>query len=122
MEGVAKGAYIVLDVDDPQAIAIATGSEVGPTIEAAKSVGGVRVVSMPSWELFDQQDDAYRASVLPDGVRSISVEAGVSQGWQKYADESISIERFGASAPGSEVLERFGFGAEGIAERLRALL
>jgi transketolase len=121
MDGVAKGAYVVLDVDDPKAIAIATGSEVGPTIEAAKTVGGVHVVSMPSWELFDQQDESYRKSVLPGDVKTISVEAGISMGWSKYADESISIERFGASAPGPEVLERFGFSADGIAERLRAL-
>jgi transketolase len=80
------------------------------------------VVSMPSWELFDQQDDGYRASILPDGVRKISVEAGIAMGWSKYVDESISIERFGASAPGAEVLERLGFAAGGIAERLRRLL
>jgi transketolase len=122
MEGVAKGAYVVHDPDDVKAIAVATGSEVGPTVEAAKAVGGVRVVSMPSWELFDQQDDDYRASVLPDGVKKISVEAGIAMGWAKYVDESISIERFGASAPGTEVLERLGFSADGIAERLRALL
>jgi transketolase len=122
MEGVAKGAYVVHDDGDPKAIVVATGSEVGPSIEAAKAVGGVRVVSMPSWELFAQQDDAYRASVLPDGVRKISVEAGVSMGWSRWVDESISIERFGASAPGTEVLERFGFSADGIAERLRALV
>jgi transketolase len=122
MEGVTKGAYVVRDVEDPKAIVVATGSEVGPSIEAAQAVGGIRVVSMPSWELFDQQDDAYRESVLPAGVPKLSVEAGVSMGWAKYVDESISIERFGASAPGPEVLERFGFGADGIAERLRALL
>jgi len=122
MEGVSRGAYVVHDEADPRAIVVATGSEVGPSIAAAKEVGGVRVVSMPSWELFAQQDDAYRASVLPEGVRSISVEAGVSMGWSRWVDESISIERFGASAPGTEVLERFGFSADGIAKRLRALL
>jgi transketolase len=122
MEGVSKGAYVVRDVDDPQAIVVATGSEVGPSIEAAESVGGVRVVSMPSWELFAQQDDAYRESVLPAGVPKISVEAAVSMGWSRWVDESIALDRFGASAPGSEVLERFGFGADGIAERLRALI
>jgi len=122
MEGVARGAYVVHDVEGPQAIVVATGSEVGACIEAAKSVGGVRVVSMPSWELFDQQDEDYRASVLPAGVPKISVEAGIAMGWSKYVDESISIERFGASAPGTEVLERFGFAADGIAERLRKLL
>jgi transketolase len=122
MEGVAKGAYVVRDDGDPKAIIVATGSEVGPSIEAAESIGGIRVVSMPSWELFEQQDDAYREAVLPAGVPKISVEAAVSMGWSKWVDESISIERFGASAPGSEVLEKFGFSAEGIAKRVRALL
>jgi transketolase len=122
MEGVARGAYVVHDTDDPRAIIVATGSEVGPSIDAAGQVEGVRVVSMPSWELFAQQDDAYRAAVLPAGVPKISVEAGVKQGWAEWVDESISIERFGASAPGTEVLERFGFSADGIAERVRKLL
>jgi transketolase len=121
LDGVARGAYVVLDADEPRAIAVATGSEVGATVEAARAVGGVRVVSMPSWELFDQQDESYRKSVLPGGVPKISVEAGIAMGWCRYVDVSISIERFGASAPGTEVLERFGFGADGIAERLRAL-
>ncbi|MEJ7784110.1 MAG: transketolase [Solirubrobacteraceae bacterium] len=122
MEGVSKGAYVVRDADDPKAIIVATGSEVGPSIEAAEAVGGVRVVSMPSWELFAQQDDAYRASVLPEGVPKISVEAAVSMGWSRWVDASIALDRFGASAPGSEVLERFGFSAEGIAQRVRELL
>jgi transketolase len=122
MEGVAKGAYVVRDVDEPKAVVVATGSEVGPSIAAAESVGGVRVVSMPSWELFAQQDDAYRESVLPGDVPKISVEAGIAMGWRQWVDESISIERFGASAPGSEVLERLGFGADAIAERVRRLL
>jgi len=122
MEGVSKGAYVVRDADDPKAIIVATGSEVGPSIEAAESVGGVRVVSMPSWELFAQQDDAYRASVLPEGVPKISVEAAVSMGWSRWVDASIALDRFGASAPGGEVLERFGFSAEGIAQRMRELL
>ncbi|MFL5844906.1 MAG: transketolase [Solirubrobacteraceae bacterium] len=122
IEGVARGAYVVRDDGDPKAIIVATGSEVGPSIEAAGSIGGVRVVSMPSWELFEQQDDAYRESVLPAGVPKISVEAAVSMGWSKWVDASIAIDRFGASAPGTEVLERFGFSAEGIAKRVRELL
>jgi transketolase len=122
MDGVAKGAYVARDADDPKAIIVATGSEVGPSIEAAESIGGVRVVSMPSWELFAQQDDDYRASVLPDGVPKISVEAAVSMGWAKWVDESIALDRFGASAPGGEVLERFGFSAAGIEKRVRELI
>ncbi len=99
MDGVARGAYVVRDAEDPQAIVVATGSEVGPSVAAAESLDApVRVVSMPSWELFAQQDDAYRAAILPDGVRKLSVEAGVAMGWCRWVDESISIERFGASA------------------------
>jgi transketolase len=77
---------------------------------------------MPSWELFAQQDDAYRASVLPAGVTKVSVEAAVKMGWAEWVDHSISIERFGASAPGPEVLEHLGFSAEKIAERVRELI
>jgi transketolase len=123
MDGVAKGAYVVRDADDPRAILVATGSEVGPSVRAAEQLDApVRVVSMPSWELFAKQDADYRESILPAGVPKISVEAAVSMGWARWVDESISIERFGASAPGAEVLERFGFSAEGIAERVRKLL
>ncbi|HVW18209.1 MAG TPA: transketolase, partial [Solirubrobacteraceae bacterium] len=123
MEGVARGAYVVRAAADPAAIVVATGSEVGPSVRAAESLDvPVRVVSMPSWELFAAQDDAYRASVLPAGVPKLSVEAGVAMGWSRWVDESISIERFGASAPGPEVLERFGFGVDGIAQRIRALV
>jgi len=123
MDGVAKGAYVVRDAAEPAAIVVATGSEVGPSIAAAESLDvPVRVVSMPSWELFAQQDDAYRESVLPAGVPKLSVEAAVKMGWAEWVDDSVSIERFGASAPGPEVLERFGFSPEKIAERIRKLI
>ena len=82
----------------------------------------VRVVSMPSWELFAQQDEDYQASILPAGVPKLSVEAAVKMGWAQWVDDSISIERFGASAPGTEVLERFGYTPENVADRVRALL
>ena len=74
--------------------------------------GGVRVVSMPSWELFEQQDEAYRASVLPDRERTVSVEAGVSLGWDRYAARHVAIDRFGASAPGEEVLDKLGINVD----------
>jgi len=74
-----------------------------------------RVVSMPSWELFAAQDEAYRDGVLPRELPKVSVEAGISQGWERWVDRSVSIERFGASAPGPEVLERLGITPEAVA-------
>jgi transketolase len=80
------------------------------------------VVSFPSWELFAVQDDAYRAEVLPPDVPKLAVEAGASFGWDRYTDDSVSIDHFGASAPGTQVLERLGFTAENVAARARALV
>jgi transketolase len=82
----------------------------------------VRVVSMPSWELFEQQDEDYQDDVLPEDVPTVSVEAAISMGWERWADEHVSIERFGASAPGSEVLEKFGFTPSHVAQVVRDLL
>jgi transketolase len=122
--GVAKGAYVLADGAD--GTLIATGSEVWVALEAREKLASdglnVRVVSMPSWELFEQQDDAYRASVLGDRERTLSVEAGISLGWDRYAAAHVAIDRFGASAPGTEVLERLGFTAANIAEQAKALL
>ena len=124
MEGVSKGAYVVRETDgDPQAVVVGTGSEVGVAIAAAELLDvPTRVVSMPSWELFEQQDDAYRESVLPAGVPKVSVEAAISMGWSKWVDDSVAIDRFGASAPGPEVLEKLGITPEHVAEKVRALL
>jgi transketolase len=80
------------------------------------------VVSMPSWELFAAQDQSYRDEVLPPGLPSVSVEAGVSMGWERWVDRSVSIDRFGASAPGAEVLEKLGITGEHVAEVARELL
>ena len=93
----------------PDVILIATGSEVGLALEAARTMdANVRVVSMPCWELFDEQPADYRDEVLPPEVRArLSVEAGVSLGWERWvgdAGASVAIDRFGASAPGDEVL------------------
>ncbi|NNE95974.1 MAG: hypothetical protein HKN24_08090 [Acidimicrobiales bacterium] len=79
-------------------------------------------MSMPSWELFDAQPDDYCSSVLPAGVPTVSVEAGVTLGWHKYADEPVGIDRFGASAPGSRVMSELGITAEAVADRVRQLL
>ena len=126
IEGVARGGYVVHDAEDPAAIVVATGTEVAVAVAAAESLaaGGVptRVVSLPSWELFEAQDEAYRSSILPDGIPTVSVEAGVTLGWSRYADASVGIDRFGASAPGSVVLEQLGITPEHVAETVRGLL
>jgi transketolase len=81
-----------------------------------------RVVSFPSWDRFEQQPDDYRASVFPAGVPVLSIEAAATFGWDRYADDSIGIDHFGASAPGDVVMEKFGFTADHVVERARALL
>jgi transketolase len=121
--GVAKGAYVLRDEDDPEAVIVATGSEVWVALEAADLLDfPVRVVSMPSWELFEQQDEDYQDDVLPEDVPTVSVEAAISMGWERWADEHVSIERFGASAPGAEVLQKFGFTPSHVAQVVRDLL
>jgi transketolase len=118
-EGVARGAYVLRDADDPAVAIVGTGSEVSVALDAAERLDGdgirARVVSMPSWELFAAQDEAYRDAVLPPGLPSVSVEAGIAQGWERWVDRSVSIDRFGASAPGAEVLRRLGITAEAVA-------
>ena len=81
-----------------------------------------RVVSFPSWELFAEQETGYRDEVLPPGVPRLAVEAGASFGWERYADATVAIDRFGASAPGSVNMEKFGFTAEHVAQKARELL
>jgi len=129
--GVEKGAYILSDSEGtPQIILIATGSEVSLAMkaqEALKNEGiGARVVSMPSWELFDKQDEGYRHEVLPPSVRKrISIEAGSPIGWHKYVTDegtSISMNRFGLSGPGDEVMKEFGFTVENVVEQAKTLL
>ena len=131
IEGVAKGAYIISDgTGTPDVILIGTGSELELCVKAAEQLMAagrqVRVVSMPSWELFDAQDDDYRESVLPKAVtQRLAVEAGISMGWCRYvgsAGDVISIERFGASAPGKTVLEKFGYTVENVVARANALM
>jgi transketolase len=123
VDGVGKGAYVLQDADDAQAIIIGTGSEVATALAAAEQLDvPVRVVSMPSWELFEQQDDDYRESVLPVDLPTVSVEAGVRMGWERYADAMVSIDRFGASAPGELVLEKLGITPENVAAHVHQLL
>jgi transketolase len=122
--GVARGAYVVREGTD--AVLVGTGAELHTALAAADllNADGVsaRVVSMPSWELFAAQDDDYRDAVLPPTLPSVSVEAGVSMGWCKWVDRSVAIDRFGASAPGAEVLEKLGITAENVAAVTRELL
>src|SRR4051795_12404589 len=124
--GVARGAYVLRDADDPQVVLVGTGAEVHTALGAADLLGDdgvrVRVVSMPSWELFADQEQAYRDEVLPPGLPSVSVEAGVSLGWERWVDRSVSIDRFGASAPGLEVLEKLGITPDHVASVARELL
>ncbi|MHB9052495.1 MAG: transketolase [Thermoleophilia bacterium] len=132
--GLRRSAYILADASPahgvPDLIMIATGSEVHIALEVYERLAAegdwVRLVSMPSWEIFEEQDAGYREQVLPAGVtRRLSVEAGASLGWHKYVGDGgdiIAIDRFGASAPGGIVLEKFGFSAENVYEHAKALL
>ena len=129
-EGAAKGGYVLWENgSDPQVIIIATGSEVHIALEAAQTLMdegiNARLVSMPSWELFEAQPKEYREAVLPPGNRArVSVEAGATNGWARYVGldgASIGMSTFGASAPGGVALERFGFTAARVAEEARSL-
>ncbi|MDX1739784.1 MAG: transketolase C-terminal domain-containing protein, partial [Rhodothermales bacterium] len=130
-EGLKRGAYVLYETSSsPDVILLATGSEVALVLDAASTLEGegvsVRVVSMPSWELFADQPATYREQVLPRAVtRRVAVEAGVSQGWERFVGEDgaiIGLNRFGASAPGSEVMNRLGFNVENIVRIARGLL
>lgn len=121
------GAYVLAEASGSAHVAIvATGSEVGVALEARGilETEGIRcrVVNMPSWMLFADQDESYRKSVLPRGLPTVSVEAGATLGWQKYAQAHVGLDRFGASAPGPVCMEKFGFTPENVAETARRLL
>ena len=117
-ELVNKGAYIVKDSKDPKYILLATGSEVSLAYEVAKLVDGVRVVSMPSEFLFEQQDEEYKNSILPDRSKTIAIEMGATAGWYKYASKVIGIDTFGLSAPAKVVAKHFGFTPEDVANKI----
>jgi transketolase len=126
-EGVAKGGYVLADAPGaPDIVLIGTGSEVQLCLGAAKTLENdgvaVRVVSLPCWEWFEEQSEEYRAGVIPPGVPALSVEAGSTFGWSRYADTSVGIDTFGASAPGPVVMEKMGFTVEHVVERAQALL
>ncbi|OOG28567.1 transketolase [Thioalkalivibrio denitrificans] len=128
---IARGGYILRDTDGtPDAIIIATGSEVAIAMQAAESLSDkgrkVRVVSMPSTDVFDAQDDAYREAVLPPTVRArVAVEAGVTGFWLKYVGldgRVVGIDRFGESAPGDALMKEFGFTADNVARAVEEVL
>jgi transketolase len=130
-EGALRGAYVLKDADGgpPDAILIGTGSEVSVALEASELLAdkgiAARVVSMPSWEIFDMQDQDYKDSVLPPDVEiRVSVEAGVTVGWERYVGfkgTSVGIDRFGASAPGEMVLQELGITPENVANAVLEL-
>jgi transketolase len=128
--GLARGAYILRDVEAPDVVLIGTGSEVALVLEAADKLVHqdihARVVSMPCWELFDAQNEDYRKSVFPDSVPArIAVETGTPMGWHKYVGDKgsvIGLERFGASAPDHVVLNELGFTVENVVAHVRRLL
>ncbi|TYS31190.1 transketolase [Bacillus pumilus] len=131
-EGVEKGGYVVVEAADaqPEALLLASGSEVGLAIEAQKALEkeGIRasVVSLPAWDRFDQQSDEYKESVLPTAVRArIAIEMGASLGWERYTGidgDVIAIDQFGASAPGETIIEKYGFTVSNVVSRVKAKL
>lgn len=131
-DGLRRGAYVLFDTPDkkPELILIASGSEVGLIVEAAKRLEGegvaVRCVSMPSWELFEALSQAERDEVLPPSVTArLAVELGISQGWERYVGsggDMMGIETFGASAPAEVLLKEYGFTVDAVCQRAKALL
>lgn len=129
-EGVRRGAYIVEQGgDSPDVLIVGTGSELWPAIRAAELLkkDGIiaRVVSMPSTHIFDEQSDSYRASIFPDHLPKLAIEAGATLGWWKYVGRDgdvIGLDRFGASAPGATALEKLGFSTDNVVARAKALV
>lgn len=131
-DGVRRGAYVLADAENgtPDAVILATGSEVSLALEAKRRLDvegiAVRVVSMPSWELFEAQPEDYRRAVLPPEVTArVAVEAAHPMGWERYVGDRgtvIGIDRFGASAPGSRVMKEYGFTADNVVATVKRLL
>ena len=126
---VAKGAYTLLDCSgNPEIVILASGSEVSLAVEVANKLNDkkIRVVSMPSWELFDMQPNEYKEKLIPKrGSLKVSIEAGVTQGWEKYIGRyglSIGINHFGSSAPAADLAEKFGFTCDKVIEKINESL
>ena len=130
LASIKRGAYVLVDAADPQAIIIATGSEVEIAVAAAAALAAegiaVRVVSMPCAEVFEAQDARYRETVLPAAVgKRVAVEAGVTAGWYRYVGSEgrvIGLDRFGESAPADELFKKFGFTAEHVKAAVQELI
>ena len=131
-DGLRRGGYVLADAPDgrPELILMASGSEVSLIVSAAERLHAqgvaVRCVSMPSWELFDDRPQADRDAVLPPSVKArLAVEAGAAQGWHRYVGDTggvLSVDRFGASAPGNEILQHYGFTVDNVCARAQMLL
>ena len=128
--GVSKGGYVVHEVENPDIVILASGAEVWQSLDGAKLLADsgirARVVSLPSWKIFEEQTQAYRDSILLPGIPKVAIEAGATLGWWKYLaggkGSVIGIDRFGASAPGAIVLKELGFTADNVAAHAKALL
>ncbi len=135
-KGLHKGAYILAEAENkkgkkavPKLLIIATGSEVGLAMEAREKLNAsgtpTRVVSMPCWEFFDEQSEAYKESVLPKSLKArLAIEAGVSQGWAKYVGlegDTLTVDKFGASAPAEDVFREYGFTVENVLKKAKNL-
>jgi transketolase len=126
--GVDRGAYVLLDAPDgdPDVVLIGTGSELQHCVRAAEELAeegwAARVVSMPSWDRFEAQDEAYQDHVLPPGLPVVAVEMGTSFGWERYADLAVTVDTYGASAPAEKVIAEYGFDADSVVEAALLLL
>ncbi|MED3795279.1 transketolase [Niallia alba] len=131
-DGVSKGGYVIspTEAGTPDALLIAAGSEVGLAVEAQQELEkdgiNISVVSLPAWDRFEQQSNEYKETVLPKSVKKrLAIEMGSSLGWHKYVGDEgdvLSIDTFGASAPGNKILEEYGFTVSNVVKRLKALL
>lgn len=123
---VAAGAYVLREADAAAITLVGTGSEVSLCVEAADALAGegiaARVVSFPSWELFERADVEHQDAVLRPEIRSLAVEAGISQGWHRWVDDVVSIDRFGASAPGDTVMRELGLNVDNVVARAKSLI
>ncbi len=122
----SRGAYILSESDGvPDVVLVATGSEVALAMASKEALEtdslSIRVVSMPSWELFESQPEGYRLELFPPDVQTLAIEAGITQGWQKYTDNVMGLDHFGASAPGWVVFEKLGFTVDNVVERIKTL-
>ena len=129
LANIARGGYVLRAADNAQAVIIATGSEVELALNAQAALAeqgiAVNVVSMPSTNVFDKQDAAYRASVLPANLPRVAVEAGISDGWYKYVGLNgavVGLDRFGESAPAEQLFEHFGFTVENLIQTVKSVL